>query len=156
MSLRNDILTDHYLKNYDRLVKRSTWRVPNRSVHLAEECVQEAYLRALRYFKTFNPQIDSIDRWFEGILRNSINDCRSIEKDKGVVYELNEEDALTPDRQERIIAESVLNTLEDNRTTLILKMFLLYGYKTREISEFTGLTHGNVRQIISRWRITNS
>ena len=75
MNQRNSLITKHYIENYKRLVKRSMWRVPNKSLALAEECVQEAYARALKYYSTFNPKQDLFNNWFEGILRNAINDC---------------------------------------------------------------------------------
>jgi RNA polymerase sigma factor (sigma-70 family) len=151
---KSELINKHYRENYDRLIKKTTYRVPNRSKHLAEECVQEAYARALKYFKTFNPKQDVFEKWFEGVLRNSVNDCRSIEKDRGVSKELSDEDGadLTPFKKERTMAAVVLRDMKDDVNKQVLNMFLVLGFKTKDISEYTGITHTNVRQVIYRFR----
>jgi RNA polymerase sigma factor (sigma-70 family) len=147
-------IEQHYLKNYDRLVKRTIYRVPNRSKALAEECVQEAYLRSIKYFPTFDQKRDSFEKWFEGILRNAVNDCRTIEKNKGVTYELIDEDGveLVPYKREKFTAVALLKDISDNRYKAVLSLFLLYGFKTVDIAEHLGMTHTNVRQIIYKYR----
>jgi len=154
MTSRNDVITSHYVQNYDRLVKRTTWRAPNRSKAIAEECVQEAYARAIKYYPTFNEKKDSFDKWFEGILRNALNDARDIEKDRGVSKELSDEDGaeLVPARREKLMAVVVLRDMEESNYRLVLSLFLIYGFKTVDIAEYTGLSHNNVRQIIHRFR----
>lgn len=149
-----DVVSLHYSENYDKLVKRTTWRVPHRSEALAEECVQEAYTRAINYFNTFDAKKDSFDKWFSGILRNAINDCRNTEKDRGVSTEVLDEGELplTPSRHERFMALFILKDMKEGSKKKILSLFLLYGFKTREISELTGIKHGTVRQTIARWR----
>lgn len=154
MTKRDDLITSHYLQHYERLVKRTIWRVPNKSKAIAEECVQEAYARALKYFPAFNEKKDLFERWFEGILRNAIHDCREVEKDRGVSKELSDEDGaeLVPYRKEKLIAIAVLRDMKEDANRLVLSMFLLYGFKTKDIAEYTGLTHTNVRQIIYKFR----
>jgi RNA polymerase sigma factor (sigma-70 family) len=152
---RNDIIGQHYVQNYDRLVKRTTWKAPNQSKAVAEECVQEAYTRALKYYATFDEKKDDFNKWFEGILRNVLNDVREIERDRGVSKELMDDDGsteLVPYRREKSTADVVLRDMKKNTHRQVLSMFLLYGYKTRDIAEYTGLSHSNVRQIIHRYR----
>ncbi len=153
-NLRNELITKHYLSHYERLVKRTIWRVPNKSKAIAEECVQEAYTRALKYFSTFDERKDLFERWFEGILRNAIHDCRDIEKDRGVSKELSDEDGaeLVPYRKEKLTAIAVLRDMKEDNNRLVLSMFLMYGFKTKDIAEYTGLSHTNVRQIIYKYR----
>lgn len=150
----NELIEQHYVANYERLVKRSTYRVPHRSKALAEECVQEAYLRAIKYFPTFDEKRDSFEKWFEGILRNAVNDCRTIEKDRGVTYELIDEDGvdLTPSKREKYTAIGLIKSIKDSKYKMVLSLFLLYGFKTVDIAEHTGITHTNVRQIIYKYR----
>lgn len=152
--MKHELIEDHYRLNYNRLIKRTVWRVPHKSQALAEECVQEAYARAMSYFNTFNPERSDFNKWFEGILRNSINDCRTMEQDRGVSTEtLQEEDQpLTPSRHERIVALYILKDMKEGSKKQILSLFLLYGFKTKEISEITGIKHNTVRGTIARWR----
>lgn len=152
--MKYELIEKHYQDNYPLLVKRTTWKVPNKSEALAEECVQEAYTRAMKYWNTFNPKQDSFEKWFAGILRNAINDCRTQEKDRGVSTEVTDEEEmpLTPSKKEKIVALFELRRISNLTTRRILSLFLLYGYKTRDISIYTGVAHGTVRQTIARWR----
>lgn len=149
-----DEIEQHYINNYDKLVKRTTYRVPNRSKALAEECVQEAYTRAIKYYDTFDENKDSFIKWFEGILRNAVNDCRAIEKDRGVSHELNDDDGveLVPYKREKYTAFSAIKSIKNSKYKLVLSLFLLYGYKTIEIAEYTGMSHTMVRQVIFKFR----
>lgn len=158
MVTKNEIISQHYVKNYDRLVKRTKWRAPNQSPALAEECVQEAYARALKYFPTYDEKKDTFEKWFEGILRNALNDCRKIEKDRGVSGEMTDGDGvvLHPSRREKMMAVMVIRDIKEDANRLVLSMFLIYGYKTKDIAEYTGMSHTNVRQIIYRFRTNMS
>lgn len=150
----DELIEEHYRLNFDKLVKRSTYRVPNKSPHIAEECVQEAYLRAIKYINAFNPDLDTFEKWFEGILRNAINDCRTIEKDRGVTKELTddlvEEVASKKDKAQYVLVMKYIN--EDSKNRTILTLFFLLGYKTKDIAEYTNISHTYIRQIIFRFR----
>lgn len=148
------VIEKHYKENYDKLVKRVTYRVPNRSKALAEECVQEAYTRAIKYYATFDEERDSFVKWFEGILRNAVNDCRTIEKDRGVSHEMSDEEGveLTPNKREKYTGITVVRSIKNSKYRLVLSLFLLYGYKTVEIAEYTGMSHTMVRQVIYKFR----
>jgi RNA polymerase sigma factor (sigma-70 family) len=152
--VKHKLIEEHYRQNFEKLIKRTTWRVPNRSQALAEECVQEAYTRAMKYWKTFNPKQDIFNKWFEGILRNAVNDCRTQEADRGISIETTPEGEipLLPDRKERIMALHIIRMLEPGPKRSILTLFLLFGYTTKDIAEYTGIKEGTVRQIIARWR----
>jgi RNA polymerase sigma factor (sigma-70 family) len=148
------LIEEHYRLNFEKLIKQSRYRVPNQSVHLAEECVQEAYVRALKYFNAFNPDLDTFDMWFRGILRNAINDCRTIEKDRGVTKELTEDlgevVASKEEKAQYALVKKHINAEPKNRN--ILTLFFILGYKSKDISEYTSITHTYIRQIIFRFR----
>jgi len=153
---RDELITNHYLANYNKLVKTSQRRVPDHSLALAEEVVQEAYARALKYFVTFNPKINSFDVWFKKILRNATNDCRFTEQERGVTYQLDEniEDvSVTKEEKKQYIdiLYIIYNTY-NNRDKEILLLFFLYNYTSKDISEYTGIKDTTIRQIILRFR----
>lgn len=153
MSKRNDLIGQHYLKNYSKLLKRTINRVPNNSKALAEEVVQEAYARALKYFRTFNPKTNDFDVWLQSILRNATNDCRTIEQEHGCTVELHDniEELVPPRRIDYVVVEKHINdaVLKDRQT---LTMFFIHGYKSADISEFLSINHNTVRQIILRFK----
>lgn len=151
-----DIIQEYYLTNYNRLVKRMTSRVPDRSLALAEEVVQEAFTRAFKYFSTFDEKKNIFEVWFNKILRNSLNDCRQIEKEKGVTYQLDENlEELSVTKEEKSqynrIIYYIYNT-ENNRDREILSLFFIHGYTSKDISIYIGITDNHIRQIILKHR----
>ena len=73
--MRNDVIENHFRKNYKKQVGYITNRVPHKSHALAEEVVQEAYCRALKYFKGFDPTRSNFSTWFNRILNNACSAC---------------------------------------------------------------------------------
>jgi len=64
------VIEDYYRKNFKRLVNISRGRAG--SYHNAEDVVQEAFTRALKYHKSYNPAMTAFDAWFSRILDNSL------------------------------------------------------------------------------------
>lgn len=155
MSKRNDLISLHYTENYSKLVKRTRGRVPENSVALAEEVVQEAYARALKYFRTYNPKTNTFDIWFQGILRNAINDCRTVEKEHGATLELHENiEELIPPRR-NVDTKAIwkqIDGVEKERERHILMLFFVTGFLSKDIAEYLGTNHNTVRQVILRFK----
>ena len=158
MSKRNKQISDHYALNYERLVKRCVNRVPDRSQALAEEVVQEAYTRALKYFRTYDWKINDFDVWFNSILKNAINDCRQIERERGVSQELHENmEELVPHKMTKDaqveVTKRILTSSAKPVERSVLTLFHIIGYKSMEISQYLSINHNTVRQIIMRFRM---
>ena len=77
------MIEDHYKNNFKRLVNKTVGKTGNR--YNAEDAVQEAYTRALAYYKTFNPESGVFEKWFENILNNSVRNLNSEARSKGIV-----------------------------------------------------------------------
>lgn len=149
---RNQKLETYFRENYDNLIKTARKRVGNYSLHNAEDAVQEAFVRALKYFRTYNESED-IDGWFKGILFNVINYLKGQERDQGVVYN----EGATPiggALEKLIFVEEIDNTLKrsSRRDQAILSNYFLDGMKSREISELMHVSHDVVRDVIRRYR----
>lgn len=154
---RDDVISNHYRTNYSSLVKRIQRRVPNNSVALAEEVVQEAYSRALHYWSTFEPKKSSFDKWFSGILRNATKDCRMTEGSKGTVKDYDENDVVITTfddyKHSQIILAEIHKTQDISlRDWNILRMFFILGFTSKDIAIFLDITHSNVRQIIFKFK----
>ena len=65
-------IENHYKENYGRILKRMTFRAGG--IHQAEDIVQEAYCRALKYYSEL--KVEEFDRWFSMILNNAYNDYK--------------------------------------------------------------------------------
>lgn len=158
--MRNEIVEEHYRKNYKQLVNHMVNRVPNKSHALAEEVVQEAYCRALKYYEGFNPELKPFSTWFNRILNNACSAC--LQEEGGNLPSLDDdeidlepyrimEDVDVPFELVIMIQESMKK--QKPEVYEVLNMFFNLGMKTREIAECVEFNHGNVRQIIRRFRI---
>lgn len=154
MTDKNQILEAYYRDNYKRLIKNARRRVGNYSLASAEDAVQEAFLRACKYYRTYNSG-ESFDGWFAGILTNCINQIKRDERDMGVV-----------NRDEEVVSEDTnpvgivytkeverLFAMVKPRDQEILNSYFFHGMKTREISELMNISHDVCRDVIRRFRI---
>lgn len=157
---RNEVIEEHYRKNYKTLVNHMVNRVPNKSHALAEEVVQEAYCRALKYYDGFDPTRKPFSTWFNRILNNACSAC--LQEEGGNLPSLDDEemdlepfrimeDVDIPFELVVMIQESMKKQKAD--VFEVLNMFFNLGMKTREIAECVEFNHGNIRQIIRRFRL---
>jgi RNA polymerase sigma factor (sigma-70 family) len=158
--VRNETIEQHYRHHYKILVKRAAWRVPNKSVALAEEVVQEAYSRAIKYWKTFDPNKNKFGAWFNRIYNGCVADCMRAEN--GGLPSLNNDDEwLEPfilndsDWVPKEMAIRIQEGIKAQRdeASEILNLFFNLGLTTPEIHEITGVNHNTIRQTIRRFRI---
>lgn len=147
---RNETVETYYRENYAKLVKTARRRVGNYSLPIAEEAVQEAFTRALKYYRSYK-STDSFHHWFNRILRNTINQIKTQEKDGGVTHDSEEDVATTGDI---ISVKEIISVLQDTspRDRQILTGYFFDGFKTREIAELTGISHDVVRDRIRYFR----
>ena len=152
--MRNETVEKFYRKNYDRLIKYARSRVGGYSLPLAEDAVQEAFARALRYYRAFNERNGTFEEWFSGILRNTINYIKSIEQNQGITR--TEEQAVVNDKRMKavILSKEIIDELKhvSDRDRSVFEAYFFYGLKTREISEIMPISHSNVRYLISKFR----
>jgi len=90
MDVRNDIIGKHYSCNFNKLVNRLSWSFGG-NVSLSEECIQESYTRALKFFYSYDIDRAPFQTWFNSILRNTIKDFKKSDKSK---ISTSEEDVL--------------------------------------------------------------
>lgn len=148
---KNEIVETYYRENYSNLIKIARRRVGNYSLVLAEEAVQEAFTRALKYFKTYNKK-DLFDNWFKRILYNTINHLKTQEKNGGVTYiEIHDE---YMENSNISFSKEIIDLLSQvgERDLSILNNYFFYGLKTREISELLNVSHDVVRDRIRTFR----
>lgn len=158
---RNKTVEEHFRKNYKALVKRMTNRVPHHSPALAEEVVQEAYVRAIQYYRSFDPNRGGFERWFNLILNNAAAD--QLRNENGVsTLSINDEDKdLEPFllneelHMPREIVLKVQEAINNSPAEIydVLNMFFNLGMRTTDIEKCTNYSHTNIRQIIRRFRI---
>lgn len=147
----NEIVTEHYKENYQRIVGYLRFRAG--SEWNAEDVVQEAYYRALKYFPQVAPA--NFAGWFNRILHNSIKDFMSAER--GHIADEFEEEYVEGNPcnryNEKVIRE--IYELIDTKSLIqieVLSMYFKLGYSPKDIAALTDITYGAAHQIIQRFR----
>jgi len=146
------LIENHYKAHQGELVKKLRNAVNGH--HNAEDTVQEAYTRALKYWDTYDSE-RGLDKWFSSILRNCIKDTQKDSILKGMVLEdmMNMPEPQHDDVFNNVAAGEIVGFIEKEpkHHQLILRSYLVMGYTSAEIAEFTGYKPDAVRQIISRF-----
>lgn len=143
-------IENHWKTNYGKLVKKYTR--PAGTVWDAEDVVQTAYERALKYYG--GSRIDNFDGWFVVILRNALidhlNESRGITNEEFDEFQFESVNTIDHHVLTQTITQMIEQEHENNQPILILHF--LQGYGAREIYEFNKLTYPNTRKIIQRFR----
>jgi len=140
-------LTEHYNKNFKKLVKKMSFRAGTQWA--AEDIVQEAYARALKYIGSFQDGKD-FNNWFTTILNNSLYEHQNVER--GMVV---------PEEVEEPLVELPSGLVEDVRRLMkreskehqeILHLHFILEYSATDISKVTNNTYSNSFKVIQRFR----
>lgn len=153
-----DRLTELYKKVYPIKLKKIT-KLLKGDTALAEDVVQEAFTRAIKYIHLFNEERGSIETWFNAILFNTMRD---IQKQERHVAELNKEihfyDLLDPAKplitpEYLVDIYKYIQNISNRRHRSVLELFFIYGYSSKEISKIeSNMTQSNVTTIVMRFR----
>ena len=147
----NEVVNQHYRKNYNRLVSQSISRV---GVDNAPDAVQEAYARALRYWTSFDPKQGLFDEWFHQVWLNA---CKSV----GIFYstgrgtEVAEESRTMPPAAPSAVELSRIATLladEPDDRRRIIELRLIKGFTDTEICDILPVSKANIRKVVERFR----
>ena len=145
-------LGDYYSNNFDELVKRYVNRAG--SVQNAEDVVQEAFARALKYLPTFDGK-KPLENWFSRILQNSLREFKVAERNYGM--NMSNEDADIPDpiclENKRLVNDVKRyiekNMPEDEREILIL--YYIRGYSFQDIVRITDEKYRRVNYVVYKF-----
>jgi RNA polymerase sigma factor (sigma-70 family) len=141
----------HYRENYRKTVKRMSFR--SGLLEDAEDIVQEAYYRALRYQRSFNGE--DFNRWFATILNNCLREHKNNEKNHVSVDidDMDEEEVACAFYPSRIMAE-ILGMIEGRPPVQaeILTLYFHYEYSARDISRVLPHSYAQIHQTIQRFR----
>ena len=144
----------HYEESRDHLVKQAYSALGDRGY--AEDCVQETYERAIRYYQALGQ--GSFEGWMVGIFRNTIRDYLTYIKNNGLSQEFCEEDleqegSLDISAINKImLLEEILQHANSQDVINILSLYYLQGYSAKAVSILTGATVFAVYNTASRFK----
>lgn len=140
----------HYRKNHKRLIKMISNLVGNS--HNAEDVVQNTYVKALEYWKSFEPN-SNLDAWIRRIFTNCIKDKINDERHHGM-----KDDSLDEVVYPKIVDKKLLEKLyifieeQSEPVKKILKLHFFEEYSSKDISIVVPEGYDNIRKIIQRFR----
>ncbi len=150
---------DAVLPHIDAAYSLARWLTRNEAD--AEDVVQEAFLRALKFFRGF--QGSDGRAWLLTIVRNTCYTWLKRNRAKDLAYDLDEamalrEDSDTPDPeatlarndQERLVAQAIESLPIEFREVVILRELDELSYK--EIADLAGIPVGTVMSRLARAR----
>lgn len=150
---RDEVLGNYYKKEYSKLCKKVARRAG--SPENAEDVVQEAFYRALKYWDSYNPETD-IGAWFNTILNNTCKDKMKDERMFGMSVEFEEElfDGVEMSQTDANTAEHIKKLIRSKGYPLreVLRLYYEKGYKSIEIKEILDVEYGTVRQAVWRFK----
>ena len=127
------------------------------SLEDAEDCVQEAFLKVIRYKGTFN-NVGSLEGWIKRIVINTAIDSYRRRRTNKVTYDTDLVDRYDyAEEEEKPYMEGIPNQLViDAIESLspsylkVAKMYLLDGYKHHEIAEVLKISLGTSKSNLSK------
>lgn len=150
---RNQVLEAYFKKEYNNLCKKVSRRAG--SPENAEDVVQEAFYRALKYWNSYNPET-KLGAWFNTILNNACKDKMKDERMAGASVEFEEDlfDGVEMSQTDANTAEHIKKLIRSKGYPLseVLRLYYEKGYKSIEIKQILDVEHGTVRQAVWRFK----
>jgi len=145
------MIEDHYRGNFEMLTKRMAYGA--KSIHNAEDIIQEAYTKALTYWTSYKEGMDFAG-WFHVIINNATKDFFNTESLQGMSVDNPPDPIVSPSVLHKMELDEVVQMIEDQpeRNATILRLFLLDDYNVKEIAAVVPESGSNIRKIVQRFR----
>lgn len=147
----NTIFETHFQEQRPKIVKRLTFRAG--TPEAAEDIVQEAYYRALRYFNSYNGQ--DFNAWFARIVFRCFVEHKNNEKGYSTDDPENDVEEAAPCTIDyRAVLGEVFDLINTKSEVQIevLTYYFKYEYTAIDISRITPYSYAQCHKIISRFR----
>lgn len=151
------MIEEFYRLHYERLVKIVTPRL-DRNYSVAEEAVQDAFVKAITFFSAFDPDQKEFGAWFNSILNNCVKDAANKEKNRGMSLATVENIPCSRNFSPilNITKEEItgsIRTMKESTAKNVIDLYFNKGLEPRHICSILHLpSNGYVRFIISTWR----
>ena len=149
------LIEDYYRKNFKRFV--NTVRGRAGSYHNAEDVVQEAFTRSLKYYKSYNPAITPFDAWFSRILENSLRTHAKERRSQGMVHDARMDNLVKSTISDAFLGRFLSEIIDDIAVLSegkqeVMNLNFFFGYTPMDISKIVNLNVGAIRTMLHRFR----
>lgn len=148
----HELVEQHYCQNRKHLINALSKQLGDE----AEDAVQEAYFRALKYIHAYNPEEFEFQRWFSRILSNVRKDFIADRFGRVSGSPVEEEDWVSPSdpyahQVLQVVYDEILMVNDPNHRE-ILTLSLIFSYNLRDVVKIVDMKMGTVNQIITRFK----
>lgn len=154
MKEKNKVVEQHYKDNFVRYCKIANKSFGGR-YDVAEDAVQDSYLRAIQYYDCFNPELRDFNVWFNTIFNNCVRDLKRQEKNRNEV-ENTDRSVFKPQDITEDIRNDISRFIQSDFTNPKKEVLYFYyerGLTPKEISMLMErMSVSNVWQILSRFK----
>lgn len=147
----HELVEKHFRETRGKVLKHLTFRMG--SPEAAEDVLQEAYFRALKYFESFNG--NDFDKWLNKIIGVCAIDF--FNADRGYSKEEFDEEHVEPincpSYPNHVMKEifEIIDTKSEIQME-VLNLYFRCEYGAKDIHEITGYSYAQCHKIISRFR----
>lgn len=144
-------LEQFYRAHYDELVRRAQNQYVSK--HDAEDIVQEAFTRLLKFEHTFDGK--NFEAWFFTILRNVVKDSHRDRIMRGMGLEDPEEEGAESDTETRLTINDIhdyIKRIDNPNKQWIASLYFIEGLTYREIDQLVPENLPAIRKTIQRIR----
>lgn len=146
-------LRHFFAEEYDNLVNRANRRV--RNIDDAEDCVMDAFRKAVEYWNSYNSERQEIGAWYNTILNNSI---KTFQREKFMKHIEADNEAEIPfehsyENEElyRKLLEEI-EFVESKTRKNVLHLFFVLNYSPLAIEQVLAVPKRNVRYFVSEFK----
>lgn len=147
----NEQLVQMFEKDYLHLCKRVSNRVGG--MINAEDVIQEAFTRALKYQRSFNPAFSTVGAWFNTIMNNASKDFKREERMQGmaVPYETVSDELDDIMHRDRMV-HTMIEEMELSPYSEILRLYFVLGFTRKEVSQVIDQKPQSIANAVQRFK----
>lgn len=151
-----EMIEQFYRDNYTLYVKRLSRRVGG--PENAEDIVQEAFYRALKYADAFDPDGKAtFEVWFNTVVRRAMYDFKRVELKQGMTSEIDsgETEVIEIDGVDLAMAGEIVKEIESkplNDHRQVLYLAFVKDYPPRDIVKILDIGYSTVNTITNRFK----
>ena len=145
-----------FKENYSVLVKRLNRRAGG--IENAEDILQESFVRALKYHKSFRPERQEIGAWFNTIMNNVlvVHQREQMLGGTTIPYDEHEhEESYECDAETKSQVADILDKLYSKECGVkdVLHLYFVGEFKMSEIRDVTGASYKSIQMAIHRFKL---
>lgn len=143
------IIEKHFLHNKDSLVKKMKNRTKN--LQDAEDIIQEAYYRALKYANTFEMGMP-FNFWFSRIISNVYRDFLSERELDNVEFDEERVEGFSDAVVHKNSLDAFIEDMRTHHEREILELYFIHGFKLSEAVQITDRGYREVNNILTYFK----